>query len=321
MTMIGNANLVARLASAAIGLVEKAPPASVRRATWVIAHRGAARVEVENTVAAFARAVELGADAVEADVCVTRDGAFVLWHDHDPNETVALARQTVAEGSEHYARVLADVDSRRRVPVCELTLEELRADYGYVRKNPDGSDGERVGIPLLEELFAWAEGEPRVSQLFLDVKLQPGETEAARRLLFELRARVARFREGLTVRYLSTQEEVLDALALDAAHVPLPPGLVLTPDFELPGVVENAARLSLRDVSMGCGQRLWSGFRHELYDVVKARDAGELRSVAVWTMNGEEELSELLDLGVDGIVTDDAPLLRRMLGAGQPTAG
>ena len=50
-------------------------------APLVIAHRGASWERPENTVAAFERAVELGADAIEFDVQATRDGALVVVHD------------------------------------------------------------------------------------------------------------------------------------------------------------------------------------------------------------------------------------------------
>ena len=49
--------------------------------TAVIAHRGASRAEQENTVAAFRRAAEMGADAVELDVRRTADGVLVVHHD------------------------------------------------------------------------------------------------------------------------------------------------------------------------------------------------------------------------------------------------
>ncbi len=49
--------------------------------TWVIAHRGASWDEPENTVPAFERAIELGADFVEFDVHAAGDGALVVCHD------------------------------------------------------------------------------------------------------------------------------------------------------------------------------------------------------------------------------------------------
>ena len=47
----------------------------------MIAHRGASRAERENTIAAFARAAAMGADAVELDVRRSRDGVLVVHHD------------------------------------------------------------------------------------------------------------------------------------------------------------------------------------------------------------------------------------------------
>ena len=68
----------------------------------VVAHRGASVEAPENTIAAFERAVAVGADAVEFDVRITADGAAVVMHDPD------VARTTGGHGL-----------------CCELTLAEL----------------------------------------------------------------------------------------------------------------------------------------------------------------------------------------------------
>jgi glycerophosphoryl diester phosphodiesterase len=59
-----------------------ASPAPLTRVEY-IAHRGAKREHVENTLPAFARALELGADGVELDVHRTRDGVIVVHHDFE----------------------------------------------------------------------------------------------------------------------------------------------------------------------------------------------------------------------------------------------
>ena len=64
--------------------------------TLVLAHRGANREAPENTVAAFRRAVELGADGVELDVHRTADGALVVHHDAATPAGI-LAEMTVDE--------------------------------------------------------------------------------------------------------------------------------------------------------------------------------------------------------------------------------
>lgn len=48
----------------------------------VIGHRGAAGLAPENTLAAFAASLDLGVDALELDVHLTRDGTLVVYHDY-----------------------------------------------------------------------------------------------------------------------------------------------------------------------------------------------------------------------------------------------
>jgi glycerophosphoryl diester phosphodiesterase len=72
------------------------------RVPWVIAHRGASGHAPENTLAAFRRAVELGAGFIETDLHLTRDAKFVAIHD------ATLERTTNGVGSIHDA-TLADL--------------------------------------------------------------------------------------------------------------------------------------------------------------------------------------------------------------------
>jgi glycerophosphoryl diester phosphodiesterase len=97
------------------------------RLPWVIAHRGASGHAPENTIAAFRRAVELGASFIETDLHLTRDAKFVAIHDS------TLERTTNGQGSVH-----------------DATLEDLRkldAGQWYDRE----FRGER--IPTLEEVL------------------------------------------------------------------------------------------------------------------------------------------------------------------------
>lgn len=63
-----------------------------------IAHRGAKRELAENTIAAFRRAVERGADAIELDVHATSDGVVVVHHDPEL-ELPAGRRRVIAEST------------------------------------------------------------------------------------------------------------------------------------------------------------------------------------------------------------------------------
>jgi glycerophosphoryl diester phosphodiesterase len=85
----------------------------------VIAHRGASHDELENTPAAFERAIAVGAEYVEFDVQASRDGGLVVFHD------LRLDRLTPARG-----------------PLRARSLAELRA----------------LGIPTLEEVLELTAG-------------------------------------------------------------------------------------------------------------------------------------------------------------------
>ena len=83
--------------------------------TWVIAHRGASSEEKENTLPAFERAIELGADYVELDVQAASDGGLVVFHD------LRLDRLTEARGPLR-ARPLAEL-RELGIPTLEEVLE------------------------------------------------------------------------------------------------------------------------------------------------------------------------------------------------------
>ena len=93
----------------------------------IIAHRGASGLAPENTLAAFHKALEVGADAIELDVRLTRDGRVVVIHDR------MLNRTTTGKG-----------------PVGTYSLEEVKSLDAGSWFGPQFS-GERV--PTLEEVF------------------------------------------------------------------------------------------------------------------------------------------------------------------------
>jgi glycerophosphoryl diester phosphodiesterase len=101
---------------------------------WIIAHRGASDYEPENTLRAFHRAIELGADMVELDVHLSADGHVVVIHDED------LSRTTDGEGR-----------------VSDLLLDDLRRF--------DAGKGEP--IPTLQEVIDLVRGQCR---LYIELK-------------------------------------------------------------------------------------------------------------------------------------------------------
>lgn len=107
-------------------------------APLIIAHRGDSAHRPENTPASFAAALEVGADLVEFDVQLTKDGQVVVIHDP------TVDRTTNGTGS-----------------VRELTLAEIRGlSAGYPKQFGSGFAGERV--PTLAEALGMLRGRARV---------------------------------------------------------------------------------------------------------------------------------------------------------------
>jgi glycerophosphoryl diester phosphodiesterase len=321
MSQLGRGDPFHRAASVLRGFLRPGlPAADTARPCHVVGHRGAARVEAENTIPSFRRALELGADAVEADVTVTADGRFAIWHDADPDDQIALARQLGAEKLA-YRPDVPEPGSRWRRPVRELTADELSAHYGYV---PDGSGSEsssgvspRIGIAWLEELIALAE-ETGLRHVYLDVKLAEDQAAAAAALVARLLQPDAE--TGLVFHLLCPQEEIVRELASSRARAGNPPHLRVSADLELPpppvGALEAAGA---GDVSLGAGGRVWTGYRSDVGRMLRARDAGHFGAVVAWTINPREKLETLVRAGVDGILTDEPALLRAIVeSAGRP---
>ncbi|HEY9476787.1 MAG TPA: glycerophosphodiester phosphodiesterase family protein [Mycobacteriales bacterium] len=111
---------------------------SVARSPLVVAHRGSSHAVAEHTLAAYARAIEEGADALECDVRLTRDGHLVCVHDRRIDRT-SNGHGLVSEfeladlygldfGSWHQARSRAvgwSTDATEPPPTSVLTLEQL----------------------------------------------------------------------------------------------------------------------------------------------------------------------------------------------------
>jgi glycerophosphoryl diester phosphodiesterase len=237
-----------------------------------IGHRGAAGEAPENTLVSFERALADGAQVLESDVHPTRDGEVVLLHDDE------LDRTTDGAG-----------------PVSARTLAELRRlDAGY-RFRPDAGfpfRGRGVRIPTLAEAL---ETFPRL-RFNLEIKERsPGLIErtldlvagredrtllaaAADAIMADLRAAVARRDSKVAIG--ASAGDVLGFVRSALDGIPPPPGpmaLQVPPDFAgrplvTPRFVEHA-------------------HAHGLH-------------VHVWTIDEPREIERLLDLGVDGVMSD-----------------
>ena len=154
------ARITRRVVLAGAGLIL---PASLLRGTvrppvTVIAHRGASALRPEHTLAAYAKAIEDGADSIEPDLVITRDGVLMARHENNIADTTDIARRPRFAGR----RTRKTIDGVTQTGwFCEdFTLAELRTlraieRLGAARPASAAHDG-RFPIATFAEIVDFA---------------------------------------------------------------------------------------------------------------------------------------------------------------------
>ena len=246
------------------------------------AHRGGSKERPENTMAAFQAAVELGYTYLETDAQLTRDGVVLAFHDE------SLDRVTDLVGA-----------------VGDRTLEEVRrADAGY-RFSLDGGRthpfrGTGVAISTLEEVLTALP----TSRFHIDAKTEEVVAPLAtliERLGVADRVCIGSFSDRRLRRFRR-----------------LTGGRVCTSMGKRAIATARLSSLFGRMLSAGAGcvevPLAQAGIR--IVDRVFIRAVHrEGLQVHVWTIDDRAQMERLLDLGVDGIMSDRPTLLREVLQA------
>lgn len=234
--------------------------AGARPLVW--GHRGTRRGPPENTLAAFERALQQGADGVELDVRPCADGEIVVFHDPDLVRMAGDARAVAALG-----------------------CVELRAiDLGA------GQHAPRLGEVLDLVLGAGKCVNVEIKRDVADLDASVDAVAAilgARSAVERARLIVSSFDRGAIARLAAGLSDVAVALLFADAAEPRP------------------------ELARG-----WHAHpRHTLATAeAVARWKGEGRVVNTWTVNHADEAVRLAATGVDGIMTDDVPLVFAALG-------
>jgi len=127
----------------------------------IVAHRGVPEGVPENTIAAFQRALELGADAIEMDVRLTKDGVPVVFHkfylDETTNASGPLFARTYAELQEVELLGGGDSPKGRRIPTFREVLDSLAGRLGLEieLKGPEPEAPEIVAGELQRFRHLW----------------------------------------------------------------------------------------------------------------------------------------------------------------------
>lgn len=244
-----------------------------RRKPLIIAHRGSSIAAPENTLVAFRRAIEDGADAVELDVRITADREIVVFHD------TALRRTTNGSGA-----------------VEQKTLRQLKllsAGSWFHRCF------ESEKIPTLDEVFEILQG-----RLGLNVEIKSSRNNSRRfDIVDRCMAIVRNHQVASSVLISSFQHEYLDDLR--SAHPEMPVGYLYRP---LKSVGRFVARMTKKE---HCDYVILNNAGISRRLVERVHTAGLL--VGEFTVKTPRQFSRALRLGVDAVFTDDPARMRKYL--------
>ena len=286
-------------------------------------HRGGRWLLPENTLAAFERAMQLGVTTIELDVVATKDDVLVISHNPALNPDITRDSQ---------GRFLSSMGPA----IITLNYSELLA-YDVGRINPStryartfheqkAADGQR--IPRLKDVFDLAKSSGNTAVKFaIEIKLTPlhpeqtpnpeklvqlllkeikdnAMTDRVQILSFDWRSlqQVQRLSPGMPTVYLTAQLPELDNLMIRSAQdSPWTAGFQYKQDGSVAKMIKAA------------GGTHWSSFWTEL-DAQKVREAQQLGiKVVAWTVDDRAAMNQMIDMGVDGLVTDRPDLAMEVL--------
>jgi glycerophosphoryl diester phosphodiesterase len=254
-----------------------------------MAHRGGAIEHVENTMPAFQACVDQGYRYLETDVQVTADGVLVVFHDP------TLERVTDRSGRIDQLP-WSEVATARiggREPI--LRLEDLLGAWPDVRFNIDVKD--EAGIPLLPGVLRRTSAWDRVCL----TSFSGARLRAVRKLLDHPVCMTTSPSAIAAVRY-SIGVGSRGSAGFPGSAASSVPGRSMEPPTRL-----LARRLS--QAGACCAQ---VPGRVATRPFVRRAHALGL-DVHVWTINDRTAMTRFLDLGADGIMTDDIETLREVL--------
>ncbi|MHB8682003.1 MAG: glycerophosphodiester phosphodiesterase [Acidimicrobiales bacterium] len=263
----------------------------LERRVLAYAHQGGAWEAPSSTLYAVRRAVELGATGIELDVHATADGELVVCHDATVDRTTdghgAISSLTLAQ--------LAELDNAHWfVPGADVTPGLDPADYPWRGRAPADRD---FAVATLHEVLEFLDAHPGVV-VNLDIKqtapaVEPYEAALAAALAeHDVEGRV------IVASFLDAATEAFSAVAPD---VPTSAGTLATATF-LRAVRAGEPPPPMRHVALQAPARRGDLVIVDEPFVEAAHRAG--LAVHVWTINDERAMGELLDLGVDGIISD-----------------
>lgn len=284
----------------------------------IAAHRGGGDCNPENTMMAFREAVKTyGVEIIESDLYLTKDGYLVYNHDSYIDETCNVNGDLTLDEVEELCE-----DKSRRHYISDMTLEELRGyNFGYYFEDESGARiykdetdlaGTGLQIATVEQLFEeFYQTNPDL--LFIvEIKNEGERGFEACRILYETLERFPEYKDQIVVG--TFHDEIEEELKTKY------------PDLYRGAPTGTAAKFIVTQL---LGVNLFDNGDFACLQIPTSYDVGiELhldkqtfirrahrRNIAVqyWTINDEETMRELIEMGCDCIMTDNPKLLKQVL--------
>ena len=252
-------------------------------------HRGARSLRPENTLPSFTEAIRAGADVLELDLIMTHDGQFIIYHDHFINPQLVTHLDGSAISSHPLLLHCLDLSQIKQFD-CGRRIDPLFPQQYAIPETP---------IPTLIELFALIKNSTHPNakkiKLNLEIKRESDHPEyssfpsvIAKALLDLVYA------QGFAKRvyYSSFNREVLEEIRNLDPHA----SIGFLKEESLDGMIETAMALKAEIVSPHHTLIKDADYVHLLQDLGFR--------VIVWTVNDPRRWEELINMQIDGIITD-----------------
>ena len=285
------------------------------------AHRGGRGLFPENTLQAFAGALAIGVDTLELDVGATKDGVLIISHERRLNPDLARDGNGIyvaPPGTPFVAIALAEVKG--------YNVGQIRPDSAYAKQFPEQRAVPNSPIPTMNEVIDLVRhsGNDKV-RLNIETKISPDHPEESpdpdrfvSLLLGVLDAE--QFADRVMIQSFDWRTlQLVQQRAPDIPTVYLSVQRGAAPNVSLREAPPWTAGFSPADhggslprTVKAAGGAIWSPhFADVTPELVKETHDLGLRIVG-WTVNKPDDIARMIDIGVDGVISDRPDVLRRV---------
>lgn len=288
-------------------------------------HRGTRGHAPENTLPAFTKALAIGVTTLEFDLAMTKDGVLVVSHDSRLNPDITRGPDgqfLAATGPAVRTLTLAQVQS--------YDVGRLKPGTAYAKRYPDQQPVDGARIPTLAEVFALTERLGATQVRFnIETKLTPDGADAPDPETFATAVAAAIRTAGVTRRVTVQSFDwrtlvALKRIAPEIARACLSvesagentvagrggKASPWTAGFDLAAVGGSVPRLV---AAAGC--QTWSSNYRSVTPAALADAKAAGIKVIPWTVNEPADIARLIDMGVDGLITDYPDRARAVMAA------